>query len=420
MYRRFPAACGLLSAGLLLSASAAATNGYFTHGTGIRSQGMAGVAQALPQDSLAAATNPAATALVGDQLDVGLTWFQPDRDARIQGSGAGADGHYDGNGDEQFLLPDLGYSRTLSPRLSWGIAIHGNGGMNTSYEQNPFAAFGSTGDAGVDFAQLFVTPSLAFQPMERHAFGIAVTYALQRFEGEGLDAFDNPFFSAEPGSVTDNGHDNAHGWGLSLGWIGQVHERLTLGLSWSSRIDTGEFDDYAGLFADQGGFDVPEHYGAGFSWQATDDLTLAGDWQRIQYSETNSVGNELAPLLAGIPLGSDNGPGFGWDDVDVFKLGAQYALGDRFTLRAGVSHADQPIPSDQTFFNILAPGVIEDHVSIGFTWQSRSIGEWSLAHTRALDNRVKGQGSIPAAFGGGEVDLSMNQDILGIGWSLSL
>ncbi|MDZ7826244.1 MAG: outer membrane protein transport protein [Gammaproteobacteria bacterium] len=288
--------------------------------------------QALPQDSLAAATNPAATALVGDRLDVGLTWFQPDRDARIQGSGAGADGHYDGNGDEHFVLPDLGYSRTLSPRLSWGIAIHGNGGMNTSYKENPFAAFGSTGEAGVDFAQLFVTPSLAFQPVERHALGIAVTYTLQRFEGKGLDAFDNPFFSAEPGSVTDNGHDNAHGWGLSLGWIGQVHEDLSLGLSWSSRIDTGEFDDYAGLFADQGGFDVPEHYGAGFSWQATDDLTLAGDWQRIQYSETNSVGNELAPLLAGVQLGSDNGPGFGWDDVDVFKLGGQYALGD--TLRA--------------------------------------------------------------------------------------
>jgi hypothetical protein len=42
-----------------------ATNGYFSHGYGAKSQGMAGVGIALPQDALAAATNPAGTALVG-------------------------------------------------------------------------------------------------------------------------------------------------------------------------------------------------------------------------------------------------------------------------------------------------------------------------------------------------------------------
>lgn len=73
MYRRILAVSGLFSAGLLLSASAAATNGYFTHGTGIRSQGMAGVGQALPLDSLGVTMNPVATALVGNRLDVGLS-----------------------------------------------------------------------------------------------------------------------------------------------------------------------------------------------------------------------------------------------------------------------------------------------------------------------------------------------------------
>ncbi|MDP4789815.1 MAG: long-chain fatty acid transporter, partial [Haliea sp.] len=76
------------------------------------------------------------------------------------------------------------------------------------------------------------------------------------------------------------------------------------------------FDDYAGLFADDGGFDIPESFGTGIAWELSSALTLAADWQRILYSDINSVGNPLAPLLAGVPLGVANGPGFGWEDSD--------------------------------------------------------------------------------------------------------
>lgn len=42
-----------------LPQSALATNGYFSHGYGVKSQAIAGVGIALPQDGLTAATNPA-------------------------------------------------------------------------------------------------------------------------------------------------------------------------------------------------------------------------------------------------------------------------------------------------------------------------------------------------------------------------
>ena len=38
--------------------AALATNGYFSHGFGIKAKGMGGVGIALPQDAMAAATNP--------------------------------------------------------------------------------------------------------------------------------------------------------------------------------------------------------------------------------------------------------------------------------------------------------------------------------------------------------------------------
>lgn len=97
-----------------VSLSAQATNGYFTHATSVRAQGMAGVSLAIAHDSLSAASNPAAlTALTAEQqLDLGVTYFKPERRATISGNNLGPagslDGRYDGNDSEAFWMPEIG------------------------------------------------------------------------------------------------------------------------------------------------------------------------------------------------------------------------------------------------------------------------------------------------------------------------
>ncbi|MFT4248838.1 MAG: outer membrane protein transport protein [Pseudomonas sp.] len=405
----------LLAAALLAPGLAAATNGYFSHGNSIKSNGIAGIGVALPQDALAAAANPAGTALVGDRLDVGLTWFAPRRSADIQGNAYGADGHYAGNGRNSFFLPEFGYSHRLGERLAWGVALYGNGGMNTDYAQNPYAAFGASGAAGVNLEQLFVTPSLAIRLNERHALGIGANLLYQRFEAKGIGLFDN--FSQSPGSVSDRGADTSTGVGLRLGWIGQLSPSLSAGLAWSSKIEASEFDRYRGLFAGGGSFDVPASYAAGLSWRAGPALTLAAEVQRIDYGGVRAIANPLASLLQGVPLGADDGAGFGWRDVTVYKLGGAYALSERLTIRAGASHASQPVPSSQTFFNILAPGVVQTHLTLGATWTTPGGNEISAYYTHAPARRVSGSGSIPAAFGGGEAGIELSENLLGIGFA---
>ncbi|HMC13614.1 MAG TPA: long-chain fatty acid transporter, partial [Gallionellaceae bacterium] len=92
----------MLVAGGLASPLAHATNGYFPIGYGAQDEAMGGVGIALPQDSIAAAVNPAGMVMVGDRADVELTWFRPNRNAEITGNGAGLDGSYDGNGRSNF------------------------------------------------------------------------------------------------------------------------------------------------------------------------------------------------------------------------------------------------------------------------------------------------------------------------------
>ena len=192
------------------------------------------------------------------------------------------------------------------------------------------------------------------------------------------------------------------------------------GLSYSSRISTSRFKDYSGLFAQGGSFHVPESDAIGLSYVVTPGLTLAVDGQRIRYSAVPAVGNPLANLFAGNPLGSANGPGFGWQDVTVVKFGAQYVASATWTVRVGYSHSGQPIPANQTFFNILAPAVIQSHIAIGATWKNSASGELSFAYTDAIKGSVNGSQSIPAPFGGGNAHISLGENILSVayGWKL--
>ena len=411
-----------------LPQSALATNGYFSHGYGVKSQAIAGVGIALPQDGLTAATNPAGTAFTGNRLDVGANLFKPSRGAEITGNSAALpdgnggtfttslNGKYNGDGRELFLIPEFGYTRQIDPQLSVGLAVYGNGGMNTSYNTSPFQGFGVTQATKMNLEQLFISPSVAWKATPDHVFGAALNLAHQRFSMRGIQPFAGA--SASPLDVSDRGTDSSSGVGIRLGWIGQITPELRLGATWSSKIQ-GRFDKYKGLFAEQGGFDIPANYGVGLAWRPAQHWTLGLDYQVIELNDVKSVGNPLSQLtVQGQPLGSTNGPGFGWKDVKVVKLGVIHQLNDAWTLRAGYSHATQPIPKSETFLNILAPGVVQDHLTAGFTWKTSANSEWSAHYSHAFEKTVKGSGAIPANFGGGDANIRLKEDIIGVsyGW----
>lgn len=396
-----------------LPVSAFATNGYFSHAYGTKAEGVAGAGIAYAQDSLAVSVNPAGLAVVADGFDIGLTLFRPDRSATLVQGGTSV--RYSGNGKKNFLIPALGYSRHVNDRLAVGIALYGNGGMNTDYRDNPYGRFGATGAAGVDYNQAIVSPAVAWKVNDQHSLGLAVNVAYQRFKAKGIGVFSA--FSSSPTQVSDLGADSSTGVGVRLGWQGEVAPGLTLGATWQSRINTHGFRDYAGLFADGGDFDVPANWGAGLGYRINDDWHVALDWQRIQYSRINAVGNPVASLFQGVPLGADDGPGFGWRDVSVVKIGTTWKATQQLTLRAGYSHVSQPIPASETFFNILAPGVVQDHLTLGASFALGERNELNFSAMHALSNSVRGRGSIPAAFGGGEVDIRLAETTIGIGFT---
>lgn len=412
-----------LIAGGLMSPLAHATNGYLPIGYGMKNEGMGGVGIALPQDSIAAAVNPAGMVMVGDRADIGLTWFKPTRSSTISGNGFGMNGTYDGNGKSNFFIPQLGYNKMINADTSVGVSVFGNGGMNTQYNVNPFAAFGSTGPAGINLEQLFIAPAWSMKLNPSNSVGIALNLAYQRFSATGLQAFDNPAFSSNPGAVTNNGNDSSTGYGLRLGWTGEVSPTVTLGVTYQTKTKMGKLTKYSGLFADGGRFDIPSNFGAGIAVKATPATTVGFDVERINYGEIPSVGTPFTSVPPGFGgtgarLGAANGPGFGWQNMTVFKLGVSYAYDSSLTLRAGYNHNDQQIPATQTLLNILAPGVVQDHLSLGATWKLTNQSEITLAYVHAFKKTVNGAGSIPPQLGGGNANINMYEDSIGVtyGW----
>lgn len=408
-----------LALGLAASTSAQATDGYFAHGYGVRSQGVGGVGIALPQDALAAAANPAGMGKVGDRIDAGVTWFRPSREAEIEGNAGGAavNGTYEANDSQHFFLPEFGYNKQYSENVTLGVSIYGNGGMNTDYKDG-IPLFNGTGQrTGVDLVQAFVAPTVSWKVSEKHIIGASVNLAYQRFMARGLQNFSAS--SASANHLTDNGHDSSYGAGVHVGWLGEITDAVTLGATYQSRTYMSKFDKYKGLFAEQGDFDIPSMYGVGVAVKVTPALTLAADFQRINYSEVDAVGNASLSNLAN-GLGNDNGAGFNWQDAKVYKIGALYQYSPDLILRAGYNHVDQPIKGGDTLFNMLAPGVVQDHVTLGATWVLSPQAEVSFAYTHAFEHTVNGKNSIPAGFGGGEANLRMYQDALGVAYTWKL
>ena len=412
----------------LVAPAAHATSGYFSQGYGTKSKGMAGTGAALSQDAMAAAVNPAGMAFVGDRMDLGAALFSPRREYTVTGMPSGAPGSFGlepgkvERDSEWFVIPHFGRNWTIDADSSIGVTVFGNGGMNTDYpgHANPIRNAGGmcpsgtfcAGETGVDLMQLFVAPTYARKFAGGNvSWGVAPIIAYQRFEAKGVGSFAG--FSTDPANLSNRGTDDAFGFGVRFGVQGEVSPGVRLGASYQTKISMDEFDKYKGLFAEQGDFDIPATATIGVAWDVTPTSTLLFDYQRIWYGDVNSIANPLLPALGACGmgdvsqcLGTSAGSGFGWKNINVWKVGYQWESDPQWTWRVGFSVNDQPIPDSEVLFNILAPGVMERHFTFGFTRQLGANNELSFAAMYAPREKVSGVNPLDP---GQNIELKMQQ-----------
>lgn len=396
--------------------AALATNGYFAHGYGMKAKGMGGAAVASADNAFAGANNPATAAFAGNRLEVGLDLFMPEREMARTGSPADVSVKSESN---LFYVPEFGYNRVINDKLGFNLSVFGNGGLNTNYPgaqtdctllgggagQNALCGMGRL---GVDMMQLMVAPTLAYKVVPDHAVGVTPLLVQQQFKADGLQGFAG--MSSAASSMTNNGYDTSTGIGIRVGYLGKLSDSVAVGVAYSPKISMSKFDKYKGLFADAGNFDIPESFNIGATFQASPTVKVSAEYGYIKYSAVPSVGN---PSTTAQPLGTPNGAGFGWADIGIYKLGVEWQQSVNMTWRAGLNVGDNPIKSRDVTFNILAPGVMTTHYTLGGTYAISKTSEVTFAYMMAPSNSVTGT----AMFIGNET-IKMSQQSLGIqfGW----
>lgn len=401
--------------------TAGATEGYFQTGYGTIQKAQAGAGVANPEDAMTLSTNPAGLVHVGNQFNMAFTLFSPRRDVTVTGPGFITPGKTNSDSN-YFLMPNMAYSRQIDAQSAWGVALFGNGGMNTNYPAmarpagscppgTPGTGLFCFGRAGVNLEQMFLTVGYA-RKMGDFSIGIAPIIAMQKFRAMGIQSFGG--FSSDPAHLSNTDNDYTYGAGLRVGVLWSLQPGLRLGLTGTTPIWSTKMEKYAGLFADGGSFDIPGEISTGLAWDATKELTLMLDWRHIFYSQVGAIGNSSTGLGPG-SLGSPGGPGFGWSDVDAISIAASYKATKDLILRAGYSHNTNPIRSRDAMFNIFAPGLVTDHLSAGASYQVTPNSGLELAVGYVPRHSVTGV--TPAALGGQTVRLSMEQWEVSMGYT---
>ncbi len=438
---------------LMFAGLAQATNGYLTDALGIKNEGLAGAGSADPEEAMIMATNPAGLAYVGGRTEAGLNLFSPIRTYSTSASLANGNGgaftigpNAISSGNKIFPLPYLASEWTLDPQNTIGAALYARGGMDTTWKGGsatfapgpgaPVTTFPGTygdGTAGVDLMQAFFNFSLAHANID-HTFsvGASAVLAAQRFSARGLANF-APYtetFAASggtqmPTSLSNNGSATAFGGGAALGVEWHPDPHFSAALAYTSRIYMSKLTKYADLFAGGGSFDIPANATLGLTFKPVQRVALSLDGQEILYKDVAAVGDPIASLF-GCPtvgaggtniqncLGGNHGAGFGWRDMTIYKLGMRWQATDDWTGRIGVSHGTQPIPGSEMTFNILAPGVVENHVALGLTRRHGENGEFNLSLTYAANKTISGPNTFDPTQ---TIRLGMHQLDLGFGYA---
>lgn len=420
--KRVRVSAAALAVGIMMlpALPAQATEGYFQNGNGVRHKALAGAGVADTRDSTALAINPAGIIGIDRQMNLGITLFSPRRSFTGSGDpGFTPTGKFKSD-TNYFPIPDFSYSSPIDENSAWGIAVTANGGMNTDWK--PFArplqeCGGGAGVfcgglSGVNMSQAILSLTYA-RRFGRLKVGVAPLLAMNLFRGRGLVAFSG--FSSDPANLTERGTDIAFGYGIKVGFQAELSDVFRIGGNFQSRIYMDEFDKYAGLFAEQGDFDIPMSLTLGLAFDARPDLTFMADYKKIYYGKIASIANSpFAPF----PFGADNGPGFGWKTIDIFKLGVEYRQSDKWTWRAGFSRNENPIGPEAVTINILAPGVVKTHITGGFSFKVSEKNSISFAAGYIPSVTVTG----PEGPGGGfnpnhTVSIKMYQMEATIGWT---
>lgn len=376
----------------IAASSSLAINGVFDYGMGQINRGMGGAGVAMPQDAFATVINPAGLGAIDHKLDAGIAIYFPLMYSKW-GSGASAfpfspiaapAGKYDSK-ESVFVLPDVAYAYHYDRRNHFGFSANAIGGFGSRYTTSkhatvfgaPVARRGVLGD-GTIIASLKIgslNASYNYWVLPELSLGVTLSYYIQAFKSAGsqglapfTETFTSSFGAVTPTKLSNNGTDFNHGVSATLGGLYRFNKQFAVGASGTPRVKMTKMKDYRDLLVNHGELDIPAKYTVGANFTPNKHLDIVVDLVRILNKDVDIYGNNSRALFDGrcslgspaltpsACIGGKDGPGFGWSNQTLLKVGGAYKLNSRDTVRLGVSYGNKIGHTGDIVINTLAPG----------------------------------------------------------------
>lgn len=299
-------------------------------------------------------------------------------------------------------MPSFGFvSRNECSNWSYGLGGSAIAGFGVDYaasgfnpeNMNPILTpqpgtgngFGF-GSVYSSFQMLQISPTVAYQLTERLSVGFAPT-----FNWTSLGVCPWPAITPNANGTYPSGAHADSRWGLGfhtgLFWQ-DCCSGWSFGLSYKS---TQWIDNYKINSWDEMGFpreinfdmDYPAIISMGVGYTGIERWSFAADVRYIDYNNTDGFRRSGYDSNGAVV-------GFGWDSITVLSLGAQFQPHERLRIRMGYTVNENPIRDDVTFYNIVSPAIVMNHLSGGLSLDLCDRWTASIAYTYGFTNSITG------------------------------
>lgn len=334
--------------------------------------------------------NPAAiTSLPGTQVEFGVSCIRPEAEVLAVSPYTGE--RLVGRAHRKvWTLPTAYVTHQLSDELWFGFGAFTRYGLGANF---PRTWAGRYGNYKAEILSMDFAPQLAWRVSDRLslAAGLSIRYfdieLAQRLDAAGmygLRSYNDPAWS--PYDIDQNLHGDDIRPALDLGLSWRITDELTFGAAYHSRIQfkvrgDAKWDKPPAVAAmAPGAFrDMPfraRNYNpdklmAGLTWQATERLALSGG---ITFT-TWRLYDDLLIKLDGemLPGRSELASQKKWHDAWRASVGADYALDEHWTARAGYTWDQSPI--NGVHADYLVPGDNRSIFALGLGWSGE---DWAF------------------------------------------
>jgi long-chain fatty acid transport protein len=335
----------IFTAGLCMTSSALA-GGYRVSIQGQKALGMGHTGVAISESSEVVFFNPAGMSFLESETDItgGITLLEGKTKYQNEDTNASAETQNRTGTPINFY-----YSKKFDEQLAYGLGIYTPYGNNVEW---PTDWQGSHLVNNIELKAVYFQPTVSYKLNDQHSLGFGLTYAYGSVEfNRNLTTSLADANGRSNVTLKESGVDD---WGFNFGYLNQISDELSFGISYRSQIDLeargGDADfeniptSLQSIYSDTT-FDadlvLPAELTLGIAYQINDQTLVAFDINRTYWSEYKSLDIKFGNSAPDSINPRD------YEDSNIYRIGVQHRLDDQLTLRAGLYKDESPVPSDR-------------------------------------------------------------------------